>query len=64
MANTKTSNQAVTMSRLAAAALREVQARPQHFQLLVGGMRAIRELEGLGLAKLHADNYVRTKEAA
>jgi hypothetical protein len=45
-------------SKLAAAALKEITERPQHFQLVTGGMRAVRELEHLGLAELRADLYV------
>jgi hypothetical protein len=52
------------LSRIEQAALTSIQERPQHFQLVVGGMRTIRSLEKRGLVTLNADLYVYPSVAA
>ena len=53
-----TTKRTARITRIIGQALKQLQERPQHFQLIAGGMRTIRALERRGLARLGADLYV------
>lgn len=48
-----------TLTRIEAAALRELVERPRHWQLVTGGLRVARALERKGAAVVGDDYYVR-----